>query len=94
MSLNSYLQLPRQVAQSSAAQIGFLALTASLISGFTATSNELIAAVLNLQECRSVRHSAITIKLPSLSRWTCQTGLLKHGMASYKTTLEDTSLNV
>ena len=39
-----------------------------------------------------MRHSAITIKLPSLSRWTCQIGLLKHGMASYKITLEDTSL--
>ena len=36
-------------AQSSAAQIGFLALTASLRTSFTATSNELIGAVLGLR---------------------------------------------
>ena len=91
--LEQLVAVASTTAKSSAAQIGFLALTVSLKSSFTATSNELIAAVLNLHECRSVRHSAITIKLPSLSRWTCQTGLLKHGMASYKTYLEDLTCN-
>ena len=70
-------------AQSSAAQVGFLALTASLRTRFTATSNELIAAVLGLRECRLVRHSAITFKLPSRSR---QSGLLFKGLGFYKIT--------
>ena len=58
-------------------------------------SNEIIARVLGLRDCRLVMaHSAITFKLPPRSRRTWQSGLLKQGLALYKITLQHTYFNI